>query len=286
MKDRYVLSLDGGGVRGIIPLKIIEKANIDIKKFDIIAGTSIGGIIALGLNFYTPTAMLELLKTFSKNIFRTSVFRDLKTQQGWIEAKHDKKEFKKVLEAIFLNGVFSMCEARTLITSFDIQKRQPKIYKNYQQPDGQMALRDIAYNTAAAPTYFKSDRMIDGGLFQNNPAMIAALEAQLIYPNEKIHLLSLGTGKNTTPINPGRGGKFQWAGKIMDVVMDATTEGVNYMVANSFPDINYLRIQTALKKDIELSDYNKIDILEKIGQELYFENIEKITYWKRAGGLI
>lgn len=291
MKDTVnVLSLDGGGVRGILQLEVLERITKEFsqRKFDLIVGTSIGGISAIALNFFTAQEINFLIQSNAEKIFKTTTKENIISGNGWLKSKNNSNNFKEVLKDIFQNRSFQECNKRTIAVSWDIQNEKPKLFKSYQDD---MSCIDVAYSTAAAPTYFMPNKyfehkFVDGGVFFNNPAIIAAQEAELIYPDKKINLLSIGTGKSNKKINIKNCGKLEWSKYIIDLMMSANTEGVDYIVKNTYKNINYLRLQINLTENIELDDYTKIEKLKELGKNMYFQNIEKIITWKQQGGLI
>jgi uncharacterized protein len=209
-----ILAIDGGGIRGIIPAKILEAIEEHTKcqifeLFDLIAGTSTGGIIALGLTkphpntsdklnaHYTASDLVKLYQTCGAQIFcEPSPLRKLGL--FFKEAKFSSKGKDSVLENYF--GSTSLKEAikKVLVISYDIERRTPVLFTNsfdeivtspyapLKLCDG-VTMKQAAMATSAAPTYFepyqikiknlnKSYTLVDGGLISNNPSSFATTE--------------------------------------------------------------------------------------------------------------
>lgn len=236
-----ILSIDGGGIRGIIPAKILALAEEELKRtnhacricdyFDLICGTSTGGIIAIGLALGMPAhEILSLYRDNAKIIF---------PHQGNIE-KVLKILFKEELykrEALkhFLSDSYDRyagesparlghCQTRVCIPAYDADRGMMHVFKTSHHPqltrDYQIPACDIALSTAAAPVYFDSydfeytikdgtekyryKSMIDGGIMANNPTLIGYTEAvhSLNIPVSNIAILSLGTGNRMFKDDP------------------------------------------------------------------------------------
>lgn len=228
MKVTKVLSIDGGGIRGIIPAMVLEEIERKMGKnicqlFDLISGTSTGGILALGLvrpdlngkPQLTAKDLREVYENDGKIIFKKSVFRKIITLGGLINSRYSAKNIEAILQKYFGETYLGEALTNTLITGYEIERRLPFFLKSHKArniPDYNFKTKDIARSTSAAPTYFppslvnpddKSDyySLIDGGVYANNPAMCAYVEALTLFPETRnVFLLSLGTGEQTKRI--------------------------------------------------------------------------------------
>ena len=226
-----ILSIDGGGIRGIIPgtiLAEIEKRIIAKTKnekvriadyVDLIAGTSTGGILVCILVCpdkdnqpkYSAQEAVDLYFNNGHKIFLTSLWQKIKTMGGVMNEKYPEggleESLKEYLGDAKLSQVFKPC----LITSYDILNRRSVFFNKLDAKDDytDYYLRDLARATSAAPTYFEvSDThslsgteypLIDGGVFANNPAMCALVEGTKLNPGinlSSVFVLSIGTGKD------------------------------------------------------------------------------------------
>lgn len=235
-KDRpfRILSIDGGGIKGVFPaayLAEIEKRFLNggsiADHFDMIAGTSTGGIIALALA-HGMTAQQALAIYVDRG---GRIFPELKGWRKWARAiswlsrpKHDQSVLKDELLAIFGDKVLDDASKRLVIPSFEGLHGEPFIYKTPHHPDYQKdrhrKFAHVALHTTAAPSYYPAVNddgyvMIDGGLWANNPIMNALVDVLACYDvaRENVRILSLGTGEATFSIDrkAGAGGVGQWA---------------------------------------------------------------------------
>jgi len=234
-KDRLfrILSIDGGGIRGLFPaayLAEIERRFLDgasiAKYFDMVAGTSTGGIIALGLaTGKTAREISEIYTDRGEYIFPRPTplsglwrwFRSLRA------SKYDRSALQSELLRVFGHEVLDNAKTRVVVPSFEGEYGEPFLYKTPHHPDYQKdrykALVDIAQHTAAAPSYFTAVenngyQMLDGGIWANNPIMQALVDVLACYdvPRENIRILSIGTGDETVEIAKRHlsGGKIDW----------------------------------------------------------------------------
>lgn len=235
-KDRLfkILSIDGGGIRGVFPatyLAEIEKrflSSISIAgNFDMIAGTSTGGIIALALaSGMTAQQALNIYVGRGERIFPTKRgLRKLARAFKWLaNPKHDQNALQHQLQEVFEDRLLDTASTRLVIPSFEGLHGEPFIYKTPHHPDYQLdrhkKMVEIALHTSAAPAYYPAVEnngyvMLDGGLWANNPVMNALVDALACYdvPRQNIRILSIGTGETAFTVDEAarHGGIKQWA---------------------------------------------------------------------------
>lgn len=205
-----ILSIDGGGIRGIVPAVILralfqkleyDGIETDVSKiFDLIVGTSTGGILALGLTtskagatqFRTPADMLNLYKEKGSAIFPG----DGKLIDTISGPTHNEQGFNQILLDEFGDTKLSQTATNVLVTSYEIDVRAPFFFKSWEATDSQQdfRIRDVARATSAAPTYFAPAKissiaeetkrrknykyLVDGGVFANNPTLCALAEVR------------------------------------------------------------------------------------------------------------
>lgn len=222
-----ILSLDGGGMRGYMSLiflqRFLQEANIDEadiwKKFDVIAGTSIGGISALRLAFgLTPTEMLPLFTTQGKYIFSLSpVIASLRPNVALkialiiantpfyasLGSSYGIGLLRATLDTQFSTNTIQNLKANVIIPSYEADTNTYVLFSNlnYAEFIGRDELiRDIALATSAAPAYLPTHSIgshlyDDGGIYLNTPAEFGKTLAQILKPNAtRCCILSLGTG--------------------------------------------------------------------------------------------
>ena len=204
-----ILSIDGGGIKGVFPAALLSALQDQLQlpiadHFDLIAGTSTGGIIALGLGLgLTPSELLGFYKGYGTAIFPgsqkwTSRLRHLHT------TKYSGDPLKAALESVFSGKILGQSRRRLVIPSFSALSGRIYVYKTPHHPrfesDWSKTAVDVAMATSAAPTYFPPYinptyiAHLDGGLWANNPTANAVVEAigVLKADSGQIRVLSLG----------------------------------------------------------------------------------------------
>lgn len=216
-KDRLfrILAIDGGGIKGLLPAAYLAEIESRFLKgrsiadqFDMVAGTSTGGIIALGLaKGMTGADTMSIYTKRGPDIFPSSrgLCAWLQGVRWWSRAKHDQKVLKDQLLDVFGDMLIDDAKTRLVIPSFEGRYGEPYIYKTPHHPDYKRDRREkaahVALHTAAAPTIYAGvendgHMMVDGGIWANNPVMVALVDALACYdlPPENVRILSLGTG--------------------------------------------------------------------------------------------
>ncbi|CAM4099066.1 patatin-like phospholipase family protein [Gillisia limnaea] len=203
MTNLKILSIDGGGTRGVIPATILhrifeETGKHPVDLYDLMAGTSTGGILCTGYAYGISTReMLKLYLEKSAEIFHDSGWDDLRDGFGKnIGADYSNKKFKSILKNIFEDNTLqdirernSNGKARLMVCSFDLNPEEvntkvsaksrpmnfrPRIFHSDFMRDQDVSLTDLCLMTSAGPTYFPIYKdHIDGGVSLNNPAMAA-----------------------------------------------------------------------------------------------------------------
>ena len=262
-----VLAIDGGGIRGIIPALILSEIQKQLSKelwqcFDLISGTSTGGIIALGIGTacnngkpYAPDQLVDLYVRNGPQIFAKNWLTGVREL---FAPKYSPASLEYTLAKFFLSTEFSTALTPLLVSSYDLQTQRPFFFKSHKiaaYPNYNWRVVDIARATSAAPTFFpplhlvrgpEDYALVDGGVFVNNPAMAAYVEARALYPDaEKIVVVSVGTGDrqdNITYATAKGWGLLGWARQIVPVLMDSVSEAVDYELG-VLPECSYHRLQ-------------------------------------------
>jgi patatin-like phospholipase/acyl hydrolase len=248
-----ILSIDGGGIRGIIPAAILaalrQGVGSDLHEvFDLICGTSTGGIIALGIGTpahqgqpYRPEELVAMYVAHGPAIFRKRCLTGVRELLG---PKYSPRPLEKVLQEFFGDTEFRSALTPLLVSSYDLQSQQPFFFKSHHIAADRAwnwPVRLIARATSAAPTFFpplhlRGDdgdyALVDGGVFVNNPAMAAYAEARRIYSDAtEFYIVSVGTGARDDKIMYRRAkcwGLLGWARQIVPVMMDSVSGAVDY----------------------------------------------------------
>ncbi|MEQ8156882.1 MAG: patatin-like phospholipase family protein [Clostridiaceae bacterium] len=297
---KKVLSIDGGGIRGIIPALILAEVEKRTGKriselFDLIAGTSTGGILALGLvkpdkdctskPKFTADELAKLYEKEGAVIFYSDVWHKIISANGFVEERYPSKGIESVLEKYFGNSMLSDALTDVIITSYEIEKRTSWFFKSTRaknpEAEGEnLYMKDVARATSAAPTYFepaeiqvgKGHAFIDGGVYANNPAMCAYAEAKTMFPNETDFLVvSLGTGEHTQPIfykEAKNWGMVKWALPILNVVFDGVCNVIDYQLKQLLPPRNGMRRYYRFQAKLDIPSDRMDDATKDNIQEL------------------
>lgn len=226
-----VLSIDGGGVRGIFVAAVLANLERDTgtkvtDHFDLIVGTSTGGIIALGLGAgMSPQEIIELYVDNMNSIFPARRRSGLSRPLSLVRAKYKPDGLREAVRSAL--GDKLLCDSTTplVIPSYNIGENAVYLFKTPHHErlrrDWSVPMWQVAMATTAAPTYFPTYslpnehvRLVDGGVWANNPSMVGVVEAVSMFgqPLEQIRLLSLGTTVATAyrTRKLDRGGLIQW----------------------------------------------------------------------------
>lgn len=242
-----ILSLDGGGIRGLFSAAILSLIEQDLKTriadhFDLIVGTSTGGVIAIGLGLgLEPKSLVDFYLQHCSQIFKNR-FR-LRSALQWFRRKYSPAPLSAALKAVLGDRLFGESTKRLVIPAYNLGDddvylfRTPhhkRLRRDYRVPAWQVALA-----TAASPTFFPACReidrlrLIDGGIWANNPAMVGLIEAvgTLDANMANVKILSIGTydSVNSRPSRLDQGGKIPWVrgAAVVDVLMRAQSIGIS-----------------------------------------------------------
>ncbi len=297
MKKFVILSIDGGGIRGVIPSVFLAalKDLLEMKGykqpfhkiFNLMAGTSTGGLISLALSVplyenphgslyapeggIVPQKLPELYETLGDKVFPDHRKHVQRTIRQIFTSKYTAASFQAILTGLFGSCTVKNALTNVLLTSFDMKSMQPVFMKKRtreagSETDPDFLMVDAALATAAVPTYFPPAHvvtvdgstnycLIDGGIFCINPAMSALTEAKKISPEKEYVLLSLGTGTQTEEYNINtinRWGFFNWIAPWLGVpLIAAVGEGqrisTNHML-KKYPGVNLYRFDVDLER--------------------------------------
>jgi patatin-like phospholipase/acyl hydrolase len=284
MKKIRILSIDGGGIRGIIPGTILMQLERIIQRidnnnsaklgdyFDLIAGTSTGGILSClylmpgqdGKAKYSAEDAVNLYLKQGHIIFDRTLMEKLASAGGVIHEKYKADPLSGLLEQYFEEETLDHFIRPSLITSYEITDRKAVFFTSTdakQSPLFNFKIRDVARATSAAPTYFppaniksmlgQSFSLVDGGLYANNPALCAYAEARKTdfsrflndtskpdKPSAKdMIIISLGTGsvkKKYTYKHFEHAGEIKWLEPVIDILMSGNSETVAYQLTQMY----------------------------------------------------
>jgi predicted acylesterase/phospholipase RssA len=285
-----VLALDGGGIRGLIAAEVLREIETQMRRpvaelFDLIAGTSTGGILALGLTKpgdnhrprFTAADMCDLYLNEGERIFPHALLQEVRTLHGLADARYPAAPLERVLAQHFGETMLSEALREVVIPSYDLTAPGPFFFKRrYAQEDPSswdVPMAFVARATSAAPTYFDpavlpypggggEHALVDGGTFANNPTLCGYVDALRFKDErtERVVVVSIGTG--LPPQTPGSGpipieandvadfGLVRWARPILEVVLDGVPKAVEYQMRAirdaSSAALEYHRLQSPL----------------------------------------
>jgi patatin-like phospholipase/acyl hydrolase len=254
MSKHRVVSIDGGGIRGLVTTVLLQRivATPGLEKFldsaDLIAGTSTGGLLALAIAHQLELEKIRnLYVTKGPKIFDDSWLDDLVDLGKLRGADYDIGPLRHELKKLFGNTKLGQLKKRVLITAFDLDNEdpdpakrtwKPKLFHNFPGPNSDRASSavDVGLYTSAAPTFFPSvDGYIDGGVYASNPSMCSLAQTQdsRYSPTPSLNevlLLSLGTGTSLQYIK-GKShdwGYAQWVKPLVNLMLDGTAGIADY----------------------------------------------------------
>jgi len=286
-----ILSIDGGGIRGIYPAHILrcieERLQINLyESFDMIAGTSTGSIIAAGVANGVPAAdIVEMYKAHGGDIFKKKKFlcpgKKLKSMfQPMLDSVYDAQYLNKVLTEVFHEKLLGEIVKPLLIPSTDIGNGCVHVLKSgYSKEftrDNNVLVKDAILASCSAPTYFDPHKLghyllADGGLWANNPALAAVIDAQrrLEVNQEDIRILTIGTGHSKTVYGTYTSRKWGlingWKNKefINFILSLQSQSAMNYLNLQLRPD-QIKRIDFETDLPLPMDDVSKIkDLITK-----------------------
>tara|TARA_Y100000746_G_scaffold41862_1_gene31296 strand:+ start:151 stop:1038 length:888 start_codon:yes stop_codon:yes gene_type:complete len=257
MKKKYILSIDGGGVRTIASIVFLKELEAKLKiplaqKFDFFIGTSAGAISCLGLAINQMPAA-DLMKFWSKeNLIKTMSNSSWETSLGimQINPKYSNEGKRQVLKEFFYDKKLKDASKPVAVTSYDIEKRLPVLLTSYNDPE--ISVVDSGDATSAAPVYYPTaevqDRfLIDGGIVANHPVLHGYVEAKKIYPDNELVVLSVGTGLNKRSLKGKDSKKWGLIGWMMHDLFGLMIESsMDHELAEELIGKNYLRINSPL----------------------------------------
>lgn len=293
-KVKKILSIDGGGIRGIVPAVVLTNLEKRIGKpcaqlFDLIAGTSTGGILALGLacpGKYSAEELVNLYAEHGRSIFSRGLWRWIASPLGVRDEKYGAAGLEAVLMRYFKTWMLSDATTKVDLTAYEIERRIPFFFRSWHaqwNPEYDFLMVSVARATSAAPTYFEPARimskagdwwmLVDGGVAPlNNPALFGTIDAMGLWPEEEIAVVSIGTGEHLVPFYYNEARKWGlagWARPLLEIIMQGQSMIANYHAKKLVKKM--VRFQAELPAGLtRLDDASPANIagLKEIGQRL------------------
>lgn len=319
-----ILSIDGGGIKGLFSAAFLAGLEVRFQRqiadcFDLIAGTSTGGILALALASRIPAKrIVDFYREWGPQIFPPR-FHNFRLLRSLLVAKYNnkilEKAFKEVFQNLKIQDIYEDGKAVALcIPSINAVTGIPRLFKTAHDPnltaDNEYYLWQIALATSAAPTFFPLARIpipnsdstnlfVDGGLWANNPSLVALVEA-LTYAKAKIediHILSVGNITNSTTFKSNTltsKGALLWGQKVVSLTLEAQSFAIHQQMRLLFNSLNmssrYIRIEQDISseahrclKELDCATKANLNDLEVYGHSKSdFEGVKKeiIAFFK------
>jgi len=282
-----ILALDGGGLRGAFTAAVLAKWDEMLNRgsgrdlvshFDIVAGTSTGAILAIGLGLgLSPRELLEFYRIQGPKIFPKD-----RSLRHWLKSKHDSQTLRQTLEAVFRDRTLSQDSyCRLVIPTVRATQGEAEVIVTPHTPDrtafSHISAVDAALASSAAPTYFDEafvddsivlQSYLDGGIWANNPVLPAITEAvrYLKIPLDRIDVLSVGTMGNEVDFTKYFGkGKAGWAPSSADLFFAAQEHAAVTLADGLLSRARHLRVNQQTPSEIKLDDTEAIEDMARRG---------------------
>ncbi|MDZ7662526.1 CBASS cGAMP-activated phospholipase [Thiohalophilus sp.] len=291
-----ILSIDGGGIRGIYAAHLLKQIQDEIgiqytDHFDLIAGTSTGSILAAALaTKYPLEKVVALYEQHGKEIFS----RRPASWLGVLRAKYSSSSLKKQLERVFEEKTLSDTDTNLLIPATDIGNAGVHVFKSPYDPefvrDRDIRIADAVLASCSAPLYFSPHRvdkylLADGGMWANNPSLACLVEAQKRFNIEisQVRLLSIGCGighryyKQKNRDSRAWGLVSGWGGpKLVDTILNLQSQTTANMVELLLEPEQYLRLNFEHAEKLTLDDVGVIPELLSKADHDFAHNAAKV----------
>lgn len=255
---KLVLAMDGGGMKGLITAAFLDsppKEFPDLDKFDLISGTSTGGILALGIRAgLSPLDMIRFYLDYGPIIFpkgprRVKLFRT---------ARYNAKGLEEALHEIFRDRRLKEIDRPVFIPALDWNASLRQDAAFFFEETSPFSYFSAARATSAAPSYFPAYALdnrllVDGGLAMNNPSVGAVTHARELWPDAELEVWSVGTGRE-----PGKTHRYPWTtlamlNDILELSMQGAA-GIAHRELSVDHSVKYVRYDFELSKRYCLDD--------------------------------
>lgn len=295
-----ILALDGGGIKGAYTASVLHSLELLTGKtigehFDLITGTSTGGIIAIAIGLGIPLKnILDLYVTQGPKIFTAPTpkwrGRIAAFVRHMLRPKHSQSILQESLQSVLGNRRFGESRNRLVIPAFNAVNGHIQLFKTAHceayRMDYQHPATAVAMATSAAPTFFDAFTdadgrvFVDGGVWANCPVMVGIVEATaaLGWPFEQIEILSIGTTDAPFDINRQRrsGGVAQWNVGLVDLLMAAQVRGT-LGLAKALTKDRVVRIDVMTRPGrFSLDNSGEVTELRALGENSARQEVERI----------
>lgn len=300
MKRFQILSLSGGGFRGLYTASVLTHLEEHFGRpisecFDLICGTSVGGIITTGLAYgVNAREIQESLLNNRANIFSKTLISKL--SKGFLAPLYDNKVLRSTIERLLPdNSIIANAKTPYLTSAVNLHSGLPRVFKTPHHKDyvvdGALSPIEAALATSAAPFYFPpvkvgADYYVDGGLFANAPDLLGLHEAEhyLQVPKEKIFMLSIGTTGKISGLghrNTNSWGAWDWIKKdrlIVEMTFSAQQAFATNIVGRDLKG-RYIRIDethsgdSSFSMDMDDISQSAVDNMESLSSRSFMRSV-------------
>lgn len=285
MEPYRIVSIDGGGVRGIFAAALLEKIHHEapeaLARADLLAGTSTGGLIVLSLAYgMSPEEIVRLFEENGKRIFSGTFLGSIKDLNGFVGPEYRFNFLKGLLEERFGDTRLGDLERHVVIPAFSLDNLgpdgkptggprswHPRFLHNLPHDETYHGERlvDVALRTSAAPMYFPTYQgHIDGGVVANNPSLAAVTTVRRAAPDRSLasfRLLSIGTGLVPAFIERDRNwGVRQWIKPLLRLMVEGSM-GAVHEHCEALLGAGYHRLDPMPSVAVKLDDSKRMDAL-------------------------
>ncbi|XP_033825589.2 calcium-independent phospholipase A2-gamma-like isoform X1 [Periophthalmus magnuspinnatus] len=303
-----VLSIDGGGTRGVVPLQVLKVLEAQTGRkihqlFDYICGVSTGAILAfmLGLAHFSLRECEDMYRRFGSEVFCQNPFVGT-VQMGWSHSYYNTETWENILrekfgERLLIKTARDELSPKVSAVSAVVNwGTSPKafVFRNYNHSPGSLSryaggsgyqMWQAVRASSAAPGYFQEfilqgDIHQDGGILLNNPCALAVHESRLLWPHQPFQcVLSLGTGRyDSVKRNPATSTSLR--AKISNLICSATdTEGVHTLLDDLLAPNVYFRFNPTMSAVVSLDESRPgaLEVLRQDTQEYLERNHPKLA---------
>jgi patatin-like phospholipase/acyl hydrolase len=305
---KRVLCVDGGGIRGIIPALLLADIERRCAKpaselFDLIAGTSTGGIIAMGLTVPGPDGEpafsasdgVDIYSERGPHIFAKAARDVVHSMGGVLHERYHADGLMAILDEVF--GTYRLSDALTdvLVASYELTRRETFWFSSRdarRDSHADFFMRDAVRSTTAAPTFFEPSHVvgpdgrehvfIDGAVYANSPAMCAFAEVEREHFGSDIVICSIGAGSQTQRLEYAQvreWGAAHWARPLLDIVLDGSAASSEHVLGSLLGPKRFFRFQQELGEASDSLDNVKpanLAALKREGERLVAASAERL----------
>jgi predicted acylesterase/phospholipase RssA len=294
---KSILVLDGGGIRGIFQILILQELcflahySSITDLFDCIGGISVGGLIASALSHsYQPHTLHSHFPEWASHIFQRSWYHTIRSLNGWLQSKYTNVSYSSLLEQEFSSSTLQESKIPLCLFAYNLSHSSPHIFSSWEHPN--LLYSDILLASTAAPSYFPAymlqydgDMYCDAGVACNTPCEWVLNHVRKTHPDfqskdEPICIVSIGTGFSTY-IEPSKptSGMLQWIVPLTNLLFQANEELQLEELSDLLtPQDSIYRWNGTIPTDIPLDDVTQITTLEIYARKWIDEHKDEIKH--------